>query len=149
MTQAVLLLYCNLVCCNSNNGHACDFHWCYCPIGISSSLCNSERGSLIIFVMQTTVFFQGNVGPAAFWLLALLLTNPEALTEVKTEMETLVVSPLDTSVATPVFGKDSVYWQMLRDDFCQMRWKRTHWLWFMGLNQEIIHTSIIIISVKE
>lgn len=76
--------------------------------------------------MQTTVFFQGNVGPAAFWLLALLLTNPEALTEVKTEMETLVVSPLDTSVATPVFGKDSVYWQMLRDDFCQMRWKRTH-----------------------
>lgn len=49
--------------------------------------------------------FQGNVGPAAFWLLGYLLTNPEALTAMKTEMETLEISSPDRSVVTPVFGE--------------------------------------------
>ncbi|XP_041806514.1 prostacyclin synthase-like [Chelmon rostratus] len=46
---------------------------------------------------------QGNVGPAAFWMLGYLLTNPEALTAVKSEMETSETSVLDRPVNTPVF----------------------------------------------
>lgn len=55
--------------------------------------------------MSACVCFQGNVGPAAFWLLGYLLTHPEALTAVKTEMEASQLSPLDASVITPVFGE--------------------------------------------
>ncbi|XP_003973292.2 prostacyclin synthase-like [Takifugu rubripes] len=55
---------------------------------------------------------QGNVGPAAFWMLGYLLTHPEALTAVKTEMEALQLSPLDSSVVTPVF--DSALDEALR-----------------------------------
>lgn len=38
-------------------------------------------------------------------MLGYLLTHPEALTAVKTEMEALQLSPLDSSVVTPVFGE--------------------------------------------
>uniref|UniRef100_A0A3Q3XN09 Prostacyclin synthase n=1 Tax=Mola mola TaxID=94237 RepID=A0A3Q3XN09_MOLML len=55
---------------------------------------------------------QGNVGPAAFWLLGFLLKNPEALTAVKSEMETLELSSLDGHVVTPVF--DSALDETLR-----------------------------------
>ncbi|XP_041639188.1 prostacyclin synthase-like [Cheilinus undulatus] len=55
---------------------------------------------------------QGNVGPAAFWLLGFLLTNAEALTAVRKEMETFETSPLDTPVDTPVF--DSALEEALR-----------------------------------
>lgn len=71
---------------------------------------HSER-DLIIVVMLVFVCFQGNVGPAAFWLLGYLLTNPEALTAVKRElsgislMETSETSLLDRPVNTPVFGE--------------------------------------------
>ncbi|XP_020497788.1 prostacyclin synthase [Labrus bergylta] len=50
---------------------------------------------------------QGNVGPAAFWLLGFLLTNPESLTAVRMEMETS-----DKHVDTPVF--DSALEETLR-----------------------------------
>ncbi|XP_030276987.1 prostacyclin synthase-like [Sparus aurata] len=55
---------------------------------------------------------QGNVGPAAFWLLGFLLTHPEALTVVKTEMETSETLLLDRHVDTPVF--DSALEEALR-----------------------------------
>lgn len=55
---------------------------------------------------------QGNVGPAAFWLLGFLLTNPEALTAVKGEMETSETSTPDRPVNTPVF--DSALEEALR-----------------------------------
>ncbi|XP_063330214.1 prostacyclin synthase-like [Pelmatolapia mariae] len=62
---------------------------------------------------------QGNVGPAAFWLLGYLLTNPEALMAVKrefsqnTQMETTTGTPLmDSQVNTPVF--DSALEEALR-----------------------------------
>ncbi|XP_045932140.1 prostacyclin synthase-like isoform X2 [Micropterus dolomieu] len=55
---------------------------------------------------------QGNVGPAAFWLLGYLLTSPEALTAVKREMETSETSHLDRPVKTPVF--DSALEETLR-----------------------------------
>ncbi|XP_070758027.1 prostacyclin synthase-like [Enoplosus armatus] len=55
---------------------------------------------------------QGNVGPAAFWLLGYLLTNPEALTAVRREMETSEASLLDRPVNTPVF--DSALEETLR-----------------------------------
>ncbi|XP_068450489.1 prostacyclin synthase-like [Clinocottus analis] len=52
---------------------------------------------------------QGNVGPAAFWLLGYLLTNPEALAAVKREfsgismMETSETSSQNRPMDTPVF----------------------------------------------
>ncbi|XP_029948411.1 prostacyclin synthase-like [Salarias fasciatus] len=61
---------------------------------------------------------QGNVGPAAFWLLGHLLTNPEALTAVKKEfsqisqMETTEIPFKDKPVDTPVF--DSALQEALR-----------------------------------
>uniref|UniRef100_A0A3Q0SRB6 Prostacyclin synthase n=1 Tax=Amphilophus citrinellus TaxID=61819 RepID=A0A3Q0SRB6_AMPCI len=62
---------------------------------------------------------QGNVGPAAFWLLGYLLTNPEALVAVRREfsqisqMETTTGTPLmDSQVNTPVF--DSALEEALR-----------------------------------
>ncbi|KAM9760093.1 prostacyclin synthase-like [Menidia menidia] len=61
---------------------------------------------------------QGNVGPAAFWLLAFLLTNPEALMAVKREfsqisqMETSEAFLVERSVKTPVF--DSALEETLR-----------------------------------
>uniref|UniRef100_A0A3P8TIP8 Prostacyclin synthase n=1 Tax=Amphiprion percula TaxID=161767 RepID=A0A3P8TIP8_AMPPE len=61
---------------------------------------------------------QGNVGPAAFWLLGYLLTNPEALMAVKREfsqisqMETSETLPMDRPMNTPVF--DSALEETLR-----------------------------------
>ncbi|XP_040061072.1 prostacyclin synthase [Gasterosteus aculeatus] len=61
---------------------------------------------------------QGNVGPAAFWLLGYLLTNPEALAAVKrefsriSERKTVETSPLDRPMDTPVF--DSALDETLR-----------------------------------
>ncbi|XP_061910081.1 prostacyclin synthase-like [Entelurus aequoreus] len=61
---------------------------------------------------------QGNVGPAAFWLLGFLLTNPEALSAVRREfkqisqMETSEASLLGTPGNTPVF--DSALEETLR-----------------------------------
>lgn len=77
------------------------------------SLCNTRVGDLItpcsceFFLLC----FQGNVGPAAFWLLGYLLTNPEALMAVKREfgqisqMESSGTPLLDKTMKTPVFGK--------------------------------------------
>nr|QLC36651.1 cytochrome P450 8A1 [Kryptolebias hermaphroditus] len=58
---------------------------------------------------------QGNVGPAAFWLLGYLLTNPDALLAVREEFGKLEKSGsplLDRAVNTPVF--DSVLEEILR-----------------------------------
>lgn len=55
--------------------------------------------------MSSVFVFQGNVGPAAFWLLGFLLKHPEALAAVKAEMEASPLSPLDGPVVTPVFGE--------------------------------------------
>lgn len=51
------------------------------------------------------VCFQGNVGPAAFWLLGYLLTNSKALMAVKREFSQ--ISQMETS-ETPVFGESSI-----------------------------------------
>lgn len=76
------------------------------------SLCNRrvrqivQRGHCPLFVCS-----QGNVGPAAFWLLGFLLTNPEALSAVRSEfkqisqMETTDASLLHSCGNTPVFGE--------------------------------------------
>lgn len=55
---------------------------------------------------------QGNVGPAAFWLLAFLLTAPEAMKAVRREFNRLSLNTdttqaptLDPRQPTPVFGK--------------------------------------------
>lgn len=62
---------------------------------------------------------QGNVGPAAFWLLAFLLTTPEAMEAVRGEFSGLTLNTdsthtptLDPSRPTPVF--DSVLEETLR-----------------------------------
>lgn len=62
------------------------------------------------------------MGPAAFWLLGYLLTNPEALAAVKTEMEALRLPPLDSSVSTPVLGEgfnQTLCWQ--RQQLCNRK----------------------------
>lgn len=79
------------------------------------SLCNTRVGDLITpcscEVFFPSVCFQGNVGPAAFWLLGYLLTNPEALTAVKREfgqisqMASSGTPLMDKSTKTPVFGE--------------------------------------------
>ncbi|MED6292823.1 hypothetical protein CHARACLAT_004535 [Characodon lateralis] len=74
----------------------------------------SQRKALLMQLWAT----QGNVGPAAFWLLGYLLTNPEALMEVKREfgqisqMERSGTPLIDKSIKTPVF--DSVLEETLR-----------------------------------
>ncbi|KAM3621571.1 uncharacterized protein V6R79_012942 [Siganus canaliculatus] len=65
----------------------------------------TQRKAILMQLWAT----QGNVGPAAFWLLGYLLTNPEALTAVKREMET---SLSDRPASTPVF--DSALEETLR-----------------------------------
>ncbi|XP_008318139.1 prostacyclin synthase [Cynoglossus semilaevis] len=61
---------------------------------------------------------QGNVGPAAFWLLGYLLTNPDAMTAVRKEFSrvsqstTSELNLMDTPVNTPVF--DSALEETLR-----------------------------------
>nr|XP_020463497.1 prostacyclin synthase [Monopterus albus] len=57
---------------------------------------------------------QGNVGPAAFWLLGYLLTNPPALTAVKREFSWISQEApfMDRAVKTPVF--DSALEETLR-----------------------------------
>lgn len=47
------------------------------------------------------------MGPASFWLLGFLLTHPEALSAVRTEMEALKASSVDGVAVTPVFGETS------------------------------------------
>uniref|UniRef100_A0A672ISF1 Prostacyclin synthase n=1 Tax=Salarias fasciatus TaxID=181472 RepID=A0A672ISF1_SALFA len=77
-----------------------------------------RKTDLIVVLICAFVCFQGNVGPAAFWLLGHLLTNPEALTAVKKEfsqisqMETTEIPFKDKPVDTPVF--DSALQEALR-----------------------------------
>lgn len=79
-----------------------------------------------ILIIVCVFFFQGNVGPAAFWLLGYLLTNPEALKAVQREfgqmrhMETFRTTSTDRSVNTPVFGEEFIqsfyivaYWKLM------------------------------------
>lgn len=59
-------------------------------------------------MLHIVPFLQGNVGPAAFWLLAFLLTHSEAMREVKNEFKIVRVpgtNTLDPQQKTPVFGK--------------------------------------------
>ncbi|KAM6928341.1 prostacyclin synthase-like [Xenentodon cancila] len=72
---------------------------------------NGQRKALLMQLWAT----QGNVGPAAFWLLSYLLTNPEALMAVKKEfgqMDTSGSFLMDGSEKTPVF--DSALQETLR-----------------------------------
>lgn len=75
----------------------------------------SKRDNIITVITWVFVCFQGNVGPAAFWLLGYLLTNPEALTAVRREFneisltETSEAPQLDRPVNTPVFGEESQF----------------------------------------
>ncbi|GAA6215802.1 prostacyclin synthase [Lates japonicus] len=75
---------------------------------------DTQRKAVLMQLWAT----QGNVGPAAFWLLGYLLTNPEALTAVKREfsrisqMETSEIPLMDRTVNTPVF--DSALEEALR-----------------------------------
>lgn len=57
--------------------------------------------------------FQCNAGPAAFWLLGFLLTHPEAMEAVKSEIRDLTLQDISLQHApinplkaysTPVFG---------------------------------------------
>lgn len=49
---------------------------------------------------------QGNVGPAAFWLLAYLLRTPEALKAVRTELTRVChAHDMELTQPTPIFGK--------------------------------------------
>ncbi|KAG9353262.1 hypothetical protein JZ751_017838 [Albula glossodonta] len=74
-----------------------------------------QRRAMLLQVWAT----QGNVGPAAFWLLGFLLTNPDAMNAVKMEFNSLSWQvdspqhlPLDKLQNTPVF--DSVLNETLR-----------------------------------
>lgn len=77
-------------------------------------LCNTPAVSELTLSL-CCVLFQGNAGPAAFWLLGFLLTNPEAMRAVKEELRGLALQEdgslqhhlLDTLEhhSTPVFGK--------------------------------------------
>lgn len=100
---------CIVVCYTSNRQLwalllSCDFQRLLLRAPLSS-LCDSERRNLTTVVMWGSVCLQGNVGPAAFWMLGYLLTHPEALTAVKTEMGASQLSPLDGPAVTPVFGE--------------------------------------------
>ncbi|XP_023270013.1 prostacyclin synthase [Seriola lalandi dorsalis] len=67
---------------------------------------DTQRKAILMQLWAT----QGNVGPATFWLLGYLLTNPEALMAVKREfsqisqMETSETPLTDRLMNTPVFG---------------------------------------------
>ncbi|KAJ8361179.1 hypothetical protein SKAU_G00177040 [Synaphobranchus kaupii] len=70
-----------------------------------------QRRAMLLQLWAT----QGNVGPAAFWLLGFLLTNPEAMNAVKKEFDSLSLQadlPFDKLQNTPVF--DSVLNETLR-----------------------------------
>ncbi|KAI3370118.1 hypothetical protein L3Q82_024909, partial [Scortum barcoo] len=69
---------------------------------------NTQQKAMLMQLWAT----QGNVGPAAFWLLGYLLTNPDAMAAVKREMETSEGSLLDRPANTPVF--DSALEETLR-----------------------------------
>ncbi|XP_060926241.1 prostacyclin synthase-like [Limanda limanda] len=75
---------------------------------------DTQRKALLMQLWAT----QGNVGPAAFWLVGYLLTNPAALMAVKSEfsriseMETSETPLIDGPVNTPVF--DSALEEALR-----------------------------------
>nr|XP_019942084.1 PREDICTED: prostacyclin synthase [Paralichthys olivaceus] len=75
---------------------------------------DTQRKAVLMQLWAT----QGNVGPAAFWLMGYLLTNPEALMAVKSEfsriseMETSETPLVDGPVNTPVF--DSALEEALR-----------------------------------
>ncbi|XP_053353676.1 prostacyclin synthase-like [Clarias gariepinus] len=71
----------------------------------------TQRKAMLLQLWAT----QGNVGPAAFWLLAFLLTHSEAMREVKNEFKIVRVpgtNTLDPQQKTPVF--DSVLEETLR-----------------------------------
>ncbi|XP_077583201.1 prostacyclin synthase-like [Stigmatopora nigra] len=53
-----------------------------------------QRRAILLQLWAT----QGNVGPAAFWLLGFLLTNPEAMTAVRNELKH--ISQIETSSAS-------------------------------------------------
>ncbi|CAL8338827.1 unnamed protein product [Merluccius merluccius] len=69
-----------------------------------------QRKALLMQLWAT----QGNVGPAAFWLLGFLLTNPEALAAVREEFSRVsqIETSQESSVRTPVF--DSALEETLR-----------------------------------
>lgn len=89
---------------------SCDGLICFGQITTGAFITQRQRENdgLIPFL---TVCFQGNVGPAAFWLLGFLLTNPEALAAVREEFnrvshrESSESPVLDRHVNTPVFGE--------------------------------------------
>ncbi|KAB5584142.1 hypothetical protein PHYPO_G00104020 [Pangasianodon hypophthalmus] len=71
----------------------------------------TQRKAMLLQLWAT----QGNVGPAAFWLLAFLLTHSEAMREVRKEFKSVGVpgtNTLNTQEQTPVF--DSVLEETLR-----------------------------------
>lgn len=53
--------------------------------------------------MQGLFFVQCNAGPATFWLLGFLLTHPEAMEAVKSEIRGLTLQ--DTSLQHPSFHR--------------------------------------------
>ncbi|KAJ3603210.1 hypothetical protein NHX12_030953 [Muraenolepis orangiensis] len=63
----------------------------------------TQRKALLMQLWAT----QGNVGPAAFWLLAFLLTNPDALAAVQQEFTRVsrMTTSQESPVHTPVFGE--------------------------------------------
>jgi hypothetical protein len=80
------------------------------------SLCElSERELTVIAFMSIFICGQGNVGPAAFWLLGFLLTNPEAMRAVKKEFSKISGQDsaqcplLDRLQHTPVFGEGYLF----------------------------------------
>uniref|UniRef100_W5L8F7 Prostacyclin synthase n=1 Tax=Astyanax mexicanus TaxID=7994 RepID=W5L8F7_ASTMX len=63
----------------------------------------TQRKAMLLQLWAT----QGNVGPAAFWLLAFLLTHPEAMRAVRKEFNSITLSgttTLDPQKHTPVFN---------------------------------------------
>lgn len=62
-------------------------------------------------MLHVGLFLQGNVGPAAFWLLAFLLTHSEAMREVRKEFQNVTVPGtrmINPQEHTPVFGKSHI-----------------------------------------
>ncbi|XP_062853033.1 prostacyclin synthase-like [Trichomycterus rosablanca] len=71
----------------------------------------TQRKAMLLQLWAT----QGNTGPAAFWLLAFLLTNSEVMREVRKEFNNVTVpgtNTLDLNKPTPVF--DSALEETLR-----------------------------------
>lgn len=72
-------------------------------------------------MLHIVVLLQGNVGPAAFWLLAFLLTHSEAMRAVRKEFNSVTVpgtNTLNPQDQTPVFGKFYTRLKKNRDSIC-------------------------------